>query len=99
MFPAFEDFGDGSSGGDVPGGQDEHGDQGEEHDGVRGGRGGADGEEDRDVDADVVAAVGEGDRCDGPDGDGLARVVTVVVAATPGPPGGVEARSRGMSPK
>ncbi len=65
VFPAFEDFCDRPAGGDESGGDDQHRDEHEEHGTVshHGRRSHA--QEHRNVDADVVAAVGEGDCCDG----------------------------------
>ncbi|SKM07995.1 Uncharacterised protein [Mycobacteroides abscessus subsp. abscessus] len=90
MFPAFEDFGDRPAGGDESGGDDEDRDEREEDDAVCHHGRGSHAEEDGDVDADVVPAVGEGDCSDRPDADVFARDlrrVVIVVVVTPGLPG------------
>ena len=79
VFPSLEHLGDRPAGGDIPGEKDQHADEQQEHDaeddhGCR-----ADVQEHRDVDADVVSAVGEGDRGDSQDADLLALDLLVVV--------------------
>ena len=90
VFPALQDLGDRSAGGDELGQAHQHRDQGQEHDAVGSHSPRADAEEGRGVDADVVPAVGEGHPGHGPDGDILALdlgVVIIVFASAPPLPG------------
>ena len=82
MFPSFEDLRDRAAGGNISGDDHQHPDEKKEDDAV--GHDGcvSDAEEDRDVDADVVAAVGEGHASDRPDADGLARNLSVTIIVT-----------------
>ncbi|SHW71691.1 Uncharacterised protein [Mycobacteroides abscessus subsp. abscessus] len=104
MFPAFEDLGDRPAGGDESGGDDEDRDEDEEDHAVghHGRRSHA--QEDRNVDADVVPAIGERDCCDGPDTDVLAGhlaivVIVIVIVATPGSPCRPQSQGQGYEPE
>ncbi|SPX89400.1 Uncharacterised protein [Mycolicibacterium chubuense] len=101
MFPAFEDFGDRAAGGNESGGKDQDRDEGEEDDAVGHHGRGSHAQEDRNVDADVVPAVGEGDCCDGPDTDVLAGnlAVVVIVVVSPGFPGRPQSQCQGYEPE
>src|SRR5699024_1478928 len=90
MFPAFEDLGDGRTGGNEFRQQDQNCHQDEEDDAVGDDRGGSHIEEDGDVDADIVAAVGKRHPGDGQDTHllpGDLPGVIVVIIAPPGLPG------------
>jgi hypothetical protein len=71
VLPPFEDLGDGSTRGDELGGGHQHCHEHEENDAEGDDSGSSDVEDDRDLNADVVPTVGEGDAGDGRHGNAL----------------------------
>src|SRR5690625_1205382 len=101
VFPALEDFSDRRPGGNELGDYDQDRDEREEDEAVGDHCDGFHAEEDGDIDADVVSAVGEGDSCDGPRADLRARDlgVIVVIVSAPGLPCSPETEGQGDEPE